>query len=91
MSSVAVRLGAPGEFVHYAASKGAIDSFTLGLAREVAGEGIRVNAVAPGLIETDMNPPERLVRLAPNVPIGRAGVPVTRARRPYRCSATDRW
>jgi NAD(P)-dependent dehydrogenase (short-subunit alcohol dehydrogenase family) len=75
MSSVAVRLGAPGEFVHYAASKGAINSFTLGLAREVAGEGIRVNAVAPGLIETDMNPPERLARLAPNVPIGRAGAP----------------
>jgi NAD(P)-dependent dehydrogenase (short-subunit alcohol dehydrogenase family) len=75
MSSVAARLGAPGEFVHYAASKGAIDSFTLGLAREVADEGIRVNAVAPGLIETDMNPPERLARLAPSVPIRRAGVP----------------
>ncbi len=75
MSSVAARLGAPGEFVHYAASKGAIDSFTLGLAREVADEGVRVNAVAPGLIETDMNPPERLARLAPSVPIRRAGVP----------------
>ncbi len=73
MSSVAPRLGGPGEFVHYAASKGAIDAFTLGLAREVADEGIRVNAVAPGLIETEMNPAERLNRLVPNVPIKRAG------------------
>ncbi len=71
LSSVAVRLGSPGEFVHYAASKGAIDSFTLGLAREVAAEGIRVNAVAPGLTETDQNPPERLARLVPSVPIRR--------------------
>ena len=75
LSSVAARLGGPGEFVHYAASKGAIDTFTLGLAREVADEGIRVNAVAPGLIETDMNPQERLARLVPNVPIRRAGQP----------------
>lgn len=75
LSSVAARLGSPGEFVHYAASKGAIDSFTLGLAREVAAEGIRVNAVAPGLIETDMNPAARLERLAPTVPIRRAGQP----------------
>ena len=73
LSSVAARLGGPGEFVHYAASKGAIDSFTLGLAREVADEGIRVNAVAPGLIATDMNPPERLARVAPTVPMRRAG------------------
>jgi NAD(P)-dependent dehydrogenase (short-subunit alcohol dehydrogenase family) len=73
MSSVAVRLGGPGEFVHYAASKGAIDTFTIGLAREVGDEGIRVNAVAPGLIETDMNPAERLARLVPNVPMRRAG------------------
>ncbi|MBN9509102.1 MAG: SDR family oxidoreductase [Alphaproteobacteria bacterium] len=76
LSSVASRLGGPGEFVHYAASKGAIDSFTLGLAREVAAEGIRVNAVAPGLIETDMNPAARLDRLVPTVPIRRAGQPV---------------
>ncbi len=76
LSSVASRLGAPGELVHYAASKGAIDSFTLGLAREVAAEGIRVNAVAPGLIETDMNPAARLERLVPLVPIRRAGQPV---------------
>jgi NAD(P)-dependent dehydrogenase (short-subunit alcohol dehydrogenase family) len=74
-SSVASRLGAAGESVHYAASKGAIDSFTVGLAREVAEEGIRVNAVAPGLIATDMNPPERLERIAPTVPIRRAGRP----------------
>lgn len=73
MSSVATRLGGPGEFVHYAASKGAIDTFTIGLAREVGDEGIRVNAVAPGLIETDMNPAERLARLVPNVPVRRAG------------------
>jgi NAD(P)-dependent dehydrogenase (short-subunit alcohol dehydrogenase family) len=75
LSSVAARLGGPGELVHYAASKGAIDSFTLGLAREVAGEGIRVNAVAPGLIETEMNPPARIARIAPSIPIGRVGQP----------------
>lgn len=74
LSSVAARLGGPGEFVHYAMSKGAIDTFTLGLGREVADEGIRVNAVAPGLIDTEMNPGERLARLVPNVPIKRAGV-----------------
>ncbi len=75
LSSVAARLGGPAELVHYATSKGAIDSFTLGLAREVAEEGIRVNAVAPGLIETDMNPPARLQRLVPGVPIRRVGQP----------------
>jgi NAD(P)-dependent dehydrogenase (short-subunit alcohol dehydrogenase family) len=75
LSSVAARLGGPGELVHYAASKGAIDSLTLGLAREVAEEGIRVNAVAPGLIETDMNPPARLARLAPTIPMRRVGQP----------------
>lgn len=75
LSSVASRLGGAGELVHYAASKGAIDSFTLGLAREVADEGIRVNAVAPGLIETEMNPPDRLARLVPTVPIRRVGQP----------------
>jgi NAD(P)-dependent dehydrogenase (short-subunit alcohol dehydrogenase family) len=73
LSSAAARLGGPGELVHYAASKGAIESFTLGLAREVAEEGIRVNAIAPGLIETEMNPPARLARLVPSVPIRRAG------------------
>ena len=74
LSSVAARLGGPGEIVHYALTKGAINTFTIGLGREVADEGIRVNAVAPGLIDTEMNPPERLARLVPNVPIKRAGV-----------------
>jgi NAD(P)-dependent dehydrogenase (short-subunit alcohol dehydrogenase family) len=73
LSSAASRIGGAGEFVHYAASKGAIDTFTVGLAREVGEEGIRVNAVQPGLIETEMNPPERLARLVPNVPMRRAG------------------
>ncbi len=75
LGSVASRLGGPGEFVNYAASKGAVDSFTLGLAREVAEEGIRVNAVAPGLIETEMNPPERIARVGPSIPMRRAGQP----------------
>lgn len=55
ISSLAARTGGAGEWVHYAASKGAINSFTIGLAREVGNEGIRVNAVAPGLIETDLH------------------------------------
>ncbi len=74
LSSVAARLGGPGELVHYATSKGAIDTFTLGLGREVADEGIRVNAVAPGLIDTEMNPSERQARIVPNIPIKRVGV-----------------
>ena len=74
LSSVAARLGGPGELVHYALTKGAIDSFTIGLGREVAEEGIRVTAIAPGLIETEMNAPDRLARLIPNVPIKRAGM-----------------
>jgi NAD(P)-dependent dehydrogenase (short-subunit alcohol dehydrogenase family) len=77
ISSLAARTGGAGEWVHYAASKGAIDSFTIGLAREVAREGIRVNAVAPGLIETELHAdngvPDRLERLAPSIPMGRPG------------------
>ncbi len=79
MSSRAVHTGAAGEWVHYAASKGAIDSFTIGLAREVATEGIRVNAVAPGLTETDLHAangePGRLQRLMGTIPMQRAGLP----------------
>ena len=79
ISSAAARLGGAGEWVHYAASKGAIESFTAGLAREVADEGIRVNAIAPGLIDTGIHAaagaPDRLARLAPTVPMGRAGQP----------------
>jgi NAD(P)-dependent dehydrogenase (short-subunit alcohol dehydrogenase family) len=79
ISSRAAHTGSPGEWVHYAASKGAIDSFTIGLAREVAREGIRVNAVAPGLTETDLHAasgePGRLQRLMPSIPMRRAGLP----------------
>ncbi|MBL8360551.1 MAG: SDR family oxidoreductase [Rubrivivax sp.] len=77
LSSAAARLGSPGQYVDYAASKGAIDAFTLGLAREVAAEGIRVNAVRPGIIETDIHAsggvPDRAAQLAPSVPMRRAG------------------
>jgi NAD(P)-dependent dehydrogenase (short-subunit alcohol dehydrogenase family) len=77
ISSQAAAIGSAGEWVHYAATKGAINSFTLGLAREVATEGIRVNAVSPGLIETDLHAaagaPDRARRLAPGIPMGRAG------------------
>jgi NAD(P)-dependent dehydrogenase (short-subunit alcohol dehydrogenase family) len=77
VSSLVARTGGAGEWVHYAASKGAINSFTIGLAREVAGEGIRVNAVAPGLIETDLHAangdPDRPQRMAPSIPMQRPG------------------
>lgn len=79
ISSLAARTGAAGEWVHYAASKGAVDSFTIGLAREVATEGIRVNAVAPGLVETGLHAangePGRLQRLMGTIPMGRPGTP----------------
>jgi NAD(P)-dependent dehydrogenase (short-subunit alcohol dehydrogenase family) len=77
ISSRAARIGSAGEWVHYAASKGAIDSFTIGLAREVATEGIRVNAVAPGLIDTGLHAangaPDRLSRLTSTIPMQRPG------------------
>lgn len=77
LSSVAARLGAPGQYVDYAAAKGAIDSFTVGLAKEVAAEGIRVNAVRPGIIDTDIHAsgglPDRAREMAPLVPMQRAG------------------
>ena len=77
VSSAAARLGAPGQYVDYAAAKGAIDTFTIGLAKEVAAEGIRVNAVRPGIIETDIHAsgglPNRARELAPLVPMQRAG------------------
>jgi NAD(P)-dependent dehydrogenase (short-subunit alcohol dehydrogenase family) len=76
ISSLAARIGGGGEWVHYAASKGAMDSFTRGLAKEAGPEGVRVVAVAPGLIETDMGaPPGRLERLISSVPLGRGGQP----------------
>jgi NAD(P)-dependent dehydrogenase (short-subunit alcohol dehydrogenase family) len=77
LSSAAARLGAPGQYVHYAAAKGAIDAFTVGLAKEVATEGIRVNAVRPGIIDTDIHAsggaPDRARQMAPQVPMQRAG------------------
>jgi NAD(P)-dependent dehydrogenase (short-subunit alcohol dehydrogenase family) len=80
ISSQAAKIGGAGEWVHYAATKGALDTFTLGLSREVAGEGIRVNAVAAGLIETDMHAsegaPDRAARMAPGIPMARAGQPL---------------
>jgi NAD(P)-dependent dehydrogenase (short-subunit alcohol dehydrogenase family) len=77
LSSAAARLGSPGQYVDYAAAKAGIDTFTLGLAREVASEGIRVNAVRPGIIDTEIHAsggqPERARQVAPMVPMQRAG------------------
>ena len=79
VSSAATRLGSPGEYVDYAASKGAIDTMTIGLAREVAEEGIRVNAVRPGLVETTIHAgggqPDRVARLQSAIPMARVGQP----------------
>ncbi|MES3014168.1 MAG: SDR family oxidoreductase [Pseudomonadota bacterium] len=77
LSSAAARIGAPGQYVDYAAAKGAIDVFTMGLAKEVAAEGIRVNAVRPGIIATEIHAsggtPDRAAQMAPMVPMQRAG------------------
>jgi NAD(P)-dependent dehydrogenase (short-subunit alcohol dehydrogenase family) len=73
ISSAASTLGGSGEYVWYAATKGAIDSMTYGLSKELAEDGIRVNAVAPGPIATDIHPPGRLERVTTAVPLGRAG------------------
>jgi NAD(P)-dependent dehydrogenase (short-subunit alcohol dehydrogenase family) len=79
VSSAASYLGGGGEWIHYAASKGAVDTMTVGLSREVAREGIRVNAVCPGLIDTGLHAaagvPDRVEKLAPMVPMGRGGSP----------------
>ncbi|MFL1407541.1 SDR family oxidoreductase [Marinobacter sp. M1N3S26] len=84
VSSAASRLGSPNEYVDYAAAKGAIDSFTIGLAKEVAAEGIRVNAVRPGVIYTDIHAsggePDRVDRVKGSVPMQRGGQPEEVAR-----------
>ncbi len=79
VSSLAARLGSPGEYVDYAASKGALDTMTIGLAKEVAAEGIRVNGVRPGFVYTDIHAsggePQRVDRVKERVPMGRGGQP----------------
>jgi NAD(P)-dependent dehydrogenase (short-subunit alcohol dehydrogenase family) len=79
VSSRAATLGSPGEYVHYAASKAAVEAFTLGLAKEVAAQGIRVNGVAPGIVHTDIHAtagdPGRPERVVGRVPMGRIGEP----------------
>jgi NAD(P)-dependent dehydrogenase (short-subunit alcohol dehydrogenase family) len=77
ISSRAAEIGGAGEWIHYAASKGALDSLTIGASKELAARGIRVNAVSPGLIQTDLHAraglPDRLTRLVGGVPMGRVG------------------
>lgn len=75
LSSVQSKIGAPGEYAWYAAAKGAVDSLVTGLSKELAGEGIRVNAVSPGPIDTEIHEPGRLARIAPQLPTGRVGKP----------------
>ncbi|MGK9165545.1 glucose 1-dehydrogenase [Inquilinus limosus] len=75
LSSIAAQTGSPGEYVHYAATKGAIESFTIGLGRELAADGIRVNAVSPGMIRTEIHAPGRLERVTARIPAGRPGEP----------------
>ncbi|WP_411102765.1 SDR family oxidoreductase [Streptomyces sp. cmx-4-9] len=88
VSSAAATLGSPGDYVHYAATKAATDTLTLGLAKELGPDGIRVNAVAPGIIETDMHAamgdPDRPARAAAGIPLGRPG-------RPDEVSAAIAW
>ena len=88
VSSGATKIGSPGEYIDYAASKGAIEVLTIGLAKEVGGEGIRVNAVRPGIIETDIHArggqPDKPERLAKSVPNGRAG-------KPHEVAAAIQW
>lgn len=77
ISSIAARFGSPFEYIDYAASKGAIDTFTMGLAKELVADGIRVNCVRPGIINTELHAkggePERITRIAPTIPMQRAG------------------
>lgn len=79
VSSRAASLGSPGEYVHYAASKGAVNTLTIGLAKEVAREGVRVNAISPGLIATEIHAragrPERVEKIAAVIPMERPGTP----------------
>ncbi|MDQ0378470.1 SDR family oxidoreductase [Amycolatopsis thermophila] len=79
VSSTAARTGSPGEWVHYAATKAAVETLTWGLAQEVAPEGVRVNAVAPGLVDTGLHAaagmPGRISRIAPSIPLARAAEP----------------
>ena len=84
ISSVAAKLGSPNEYVDYAASKGALETMTVGLARELSGDGIRVNAVRPGLVHTDIHAsggePNRIERLRDSIPMKRGGQPEEVAR-----------
>ncbi|RSS50726.1 SDR family oxidoreductase [Streptomyces sp. WAC07061] len=79
VSSAAATLGSPGDYVHYAATKAAVDALTLGLSKELGPDGVRVNGVAPGIIETDMHAamgdPDRPAKAAPGIPLGRPGQP----------------